>query len=962
MTATVPTDLARQGIFRYFPGVTNANANGNNPVVDLQGNPITPRGATGALQSVNLFGRDPNRLAPDATGTVKSALALLPSPNNFLAAGDGLNTAAFVWQRPAPDDTYSLALRGDHNINEKHRLTLNYNRDKETNLNGFLGQPVPAAPGGAVTDVAHQASVALTSTLRPNLLNEFRGGLARYDVRFLAPWEVSGLGALPKTGNQPFILTFPSFTNPISQGNDPQGRKSPIYQYSDAVSYLRGAHSFKAGFEVRFPSGNGFTSFTVLPRANLGQGNVPFTGVDATALAGIGANLTPARNILASLAGGVNTLTQTFNSPGGANPVFLNGETVQRTFRQREFSVYVKDDWKVNRRLTLNLGVRWEYYGVPYEANGNLTGLVGGSQSIFGISGTTFDAMFHPGASGGSLTNLQLIGRNSPNPNSQVYKPDYNNFAPAVGLAWALPWFGEGKTIFRMGYSIGYERNAFVLLDDTAGFGQPGLSEADTFSFSASNYINLASAVLPQKPQGTPLSTIPLTDRSQTIQVLDNGLRTPYTQNWNVSLGREVAKGVLLDVRWVGSKGTRLVRGTNVNEVNIFENGIADAFKVTQAGGNAPLFDAIFKGVSAGSLGTVNGTTVHGSDAVRLNSVLQPYLLTNDVGGLANLINTNAGLTGVRGSFLTQAGLPQNFIVASPQFAAARLLGNYANSTYNSLQVEVTRRFANGFVYQGSYVWSKTLGEEDGSSQSQVASYITSRNRSLDKRLLGFDVPHIFRNSGTYELPFGPGRKFLPSRGGLISHLVEKWETGFIFNKFSGVPLGLQAGVPTGFTGFSAGDTFNFLGGATPVAFGPIDKAFGTVNKSGNNVVYFQGWSQVTDPGVQNLPANLRTLSPLTAIQDASGKLIVANPQVGTLGNLNPTFLRGPGSFALNVDLMKRVRIRERYEVQLRVDAINLFNTPQWGNPNTTINSTGFGQITTATGNRLIVLGARISF
>src|SRR5262249_9358335 len=154
----------------------NANANGNNPVVDLSGNPIVPRGATGPLQSVNLFGRDPNRNSPDTTGAVKNALAFLPSPNNFLAAGDGLNTAAFVWQRPVPDDLYSLAVRGDHNINDKNRLTLNYNRDKENNPNGFLGQPVPAAPGGSVTDVSHQASAELTSTIRPNLLNVFRAG------------------------------------------------------------------------------------------------------------------------------------------------------------------------------------------------------------------------------------------------------------------------------------------------------------------------------------------------------------------------------------------------------------------------------------------------------------------------------------------------------------------------------------------------------------------------------------------------------------------------------------------------------------------------------------------------------------------------------------------------------------------------------------------------------------------
>ena len=149
VTDTVPTATARQGIYRFFPGVQNGNANANNPVVNLSGNPVTPSGATGSLQSVNLFGLDPNRLAPDSTGIVSKTLALIPLPNNFLT-GDGLNTAGYVWRRAASDDLYSLDLRVDHNFSQSERLTLSYNRDYENYPNGNDGQQYPTSPGGAL--------------------------------------------------------------------------------------------------------------------------------------------------------------------------------------------------------------------------------------------------------------------------------------------------------------------------------------------------------------------------------------------------------------------------------------------------------------------------------------------------------------------------------------------------------------------------------------------------------------------------------------------------------------------------------------------------------------------------------------------------------------------------------------------------------------------------------------------
>jgi hypothetical protein len=103
--------------------------------------------------------------------------------------------------------------------------------------------------------------------------------------------------------------------------------------------------------------------------------------------------------------------------------------------------------------------------------------------------------------------------------------------------------------------------------------------------------------------------------------------------NWNASLGREIAKGLVADFRYVGSKGTKLIQS-----VNIFENGILNAFQITEAGGNSPLLNQIFSGLNIPQVSVVNGSTITGSQAVRQNTTLQAYLLNNNVGGFANFL------------------------------------------------------------------------------------------------------------------------------------------------------------------------------------------------------------------------------------------------------------------------------------------------------------------------------------
>jgi carboxypeptidase family protein len=952
VTRTVYTAQARQGIFRYFPGARNGNAIANTPTVDLNGNPVRPSGATGDLVSLNVLGRDPNRQNVDPTGAVQRMLDLTPLPNNY-RVGDGLNTAGFTWSQPSTSDRDQFTLRLDHQFNEKHRVSFNYVKEDEFFLNGFLGQAFPDSPGGNQENVDRLYSLTATSTISPSMVNEFRAGANRGSFRFFAPWELEdGKAVMPTASGQIYIPDFDDITDPIDQSNDPQGRISPFYTFTDTLTWQRGRHGFKGGVEFRFASTNGFNSFTVLPRANIGAGGASISGLPIS----LGQNQATAENLLNNLTGSLESVTQAFNAPGGPNPVFLAGEGKQRTWRTREFSWFFKDDFKVTPNLTLNLGVRYEFYGVPYEANGKTAGVGGGSARLFGWSGGSFNDIFQPGARKGEDALVQLVGKNSPNVDVDLYNPDWNNFAPAVGFSWAIPFLGANKTVLRAGFGMGYERNSLRILDVVAG-DQPGLRTLTTFA--QSSYLDLTRVALPLTPAGNPLDPIPLTDRTQTIRAYDANLRTAYTQNWNLTIQRELYKDFLLDVRYVGSKGSKLVRGANINEANIFTGAfgetLLDAFNAVRAGGESVLLDRLFNGVRLDGR-VVNGATVRAGAGLRNDTNTRTFFAQGNVGQFATFLNNTPNF-GPRGSLFRNAGLPENWILANPQFAAASLTGNFANSTYHSLQIELNKRFSYGLALQSNYTWSKALGEEEGSGQEQRDDYRTLRNMRLDKRLLSFSTPHIWRTNVVYALPFGPGQKLLGNSHPVISRLVEGWQISTIYNVFSGSPINLTANV----------SSFNQNTDGTPTLVGSFAPDLGKARKVDNGVVYFSGLKSVEDPSVAGITNSqtLQSRSTLRAIADESGNLLLVNPTPGRLGSLPQFYIYGPGSFQLDISLVKRVRIREGINFEFRVDAIDALNSPQWNNPtaaNLDINSNNFGSITGATGSRVVVLSARINF
>ncbi len=992
-TGPTLTALAKQGIFRFFPGVQNGNATSNNPAVDVYGNPVTPRGATGPLQSISVFGRDPLRPTFDNSPYMRETLARMPAANDFTSCGtlplnttstcDGLNLAGIRFVRRVEGldltngngydvdrDQYNLRL--DHNFSSRHKISLVGTHEKTWGYADQAGRRTwPQAFDGLAIKRPSLYSFTFVSTLSSSMVNEVIGG-RRLSLNY--QWgsgdRPDAIGKeyqkyIPVASGFPFQAAPVEWTPFVNHGGFGRWREgyNPLKQIGDNLSWTRGKHAFKGGVEWRFSESNAFNDPDVSPRVTFGAGANPVTGLDGTSVPGIGANQTQAQNLLLDLSGSINTINQAFGLKSAKDLTFYGYPEIlnnRRDWHQTEFSSYFKDTWKLRPDFTLNLGVHFDWYGAPYEGHG-LTAVpvsgnaIGGYTALCGMSCT------------GQLTSAQFVGKNSTHPELQANKNDWNNWAPAIGFSWNLPWFGKEKTVLRAGYGMNYTgalRN-FINVDGITGT-VPGVylgSGSSGVQVTPVSYTSVSTLTLPiAKPVATAPTPIPVTDRSTTIQAYD--MVAPYTQNWNLEVQREIVQNTTVEIRYIGTKGTKLWGGIPLNNVEIFTNGILDAFNVTRAGGDAPLFTQMLMGINiGGGAGIVNGTTVTGSQALRTNSTTRAWIANGSVGQLADYLNRNPAGTAQNGGLLRRNGFPENYIVLNPQFNTVTLRGNPANSTYHSMQLQLTKRLSHGFTQSASYVWSKAIGE---SETDGGATYRDPRNRSLDKTLLGYDQTHAIVSNGTWELPFGPNRAFLGNAPSWVSRLVEKWQLGGIFNWHSGNPLQIS----TNLTTLTQTLTNN---GISPDVVGNFPHSMGNVTKTASGVFYFPGLLQIPDP-TTNVTSLQGTNTAVTnkAITDAQGNLLLVNPKPGTIGTLGLNPIVGPSYSELDVNLIKRVRIAETKEFQIRVDAINVLNHPNFSDPTTAnlnINSTGFGSITatrgtltSATGSRMFLTSLRLNF
>src|SRR5215471_15176099 len=488
-----------------------------------------------------------------------------------------------------------------------------------------------------------------------------------------------------------------------------------------------------------------------------------------------------------------------------------------------------------------------------------------------------------------------------------------------------------------------------------------GSSNVSGITYTSPNYLALSSVTLPIPQQFAPLQPDPLNgSRTDNMAGASTSRPSPYVQNFNVEIQRELSHAFTLTAAYVATKGTRLWAGIPLNSDNIYASvaggqTFLDAFNLTRAGGNAPLFDQMLNGLNIPGAGVVNGTTLTGSAALRAFTSTRAFIANGNIGGLADFLNRSTSVTGQGGGFVRNSGLfPENFFVRNPQFNSVTLFANPGSSTYHSLQLNLTKRLSHGVTTSTAYTWSRALGEND--TDGATVNYRDPNNRSLNKTLLSFHRTNILTTNGTVELPFGPNHRFVNAGPGFIERFVERWQLGGIFQWTSGAPLNVTAPVST-ITQLTALSTPNIVGS--------FPKNSGKVTEVANGVTYFPGFQQITDPGVGSVSA-LNGLSGSfsnKAITDANGNLILVNPHAGQIGTLGLTSIEGPSFAQLDMNLIKRVRITETKEFEFRVDAVNVLNHPNFDDPNLNIDNTSFGRITSSTPpNRRFVINARLNF
>ena len=360
---------------------------------------------------------------------------------------------------------------------------------------------------------------------------------------------------------------------------------------------------------------------------------------------------------LAGSVSGVDTLYWIDDAGDVDNGTWESVVTKQRKFRdtvQNELSFFFKDDWKITRNLTLNLGVRWDWYASPYIGSGFTSTTVNQGNGLFGINqvpsdifsnwlrpGNTFLSGYGPNAGANALqctqgvsngpnlpasncdpnllTAIEFVGPKTPNPDKLAYPNDMNNFGPAIGFSYNTNLLGESRpTTIRGGYQLTYGGSGRTVggggttASETVIASAPGaLLNASTVNSDFNNkYLNLTNIpeLVPVRATIPPGGTIPIYGQANFSSV-DPNFVTPYTQNFNLSVTTAVSRQVTVDLRYIGTRSVKQQSSVNPNLNNVYFNPeLLQAMEMTRQGLNAPLFDQMLAGLNLNS-----GTTGYGA-------------------------------------------------------------------------------------------------------------------------------------------------------------------------------------------------------------------------------------------------------------------------------------------------------------------------------------------------------------
>jgi hypothetical protein len=926
---------------------------------------------------------DPNRPAIDATGYIYSALLKnMPHANYFgrpLGGNqppDGLNTASVRWLRGTHgnagvqttqgtgefNDRKQINVKVDHNFTNNHKLSGSYTLER--NLADAGVSNWPNGFNGTIARNPHVLSMNFTSTLGPNLVNEVRGGMRFNDTQGRLAWEVhademqdvlSPITGGPDPGytratgtvypalfyaGVPGPSTY-SFAGANSLSNNTtgshNGNRSILYTYADTLSWNMGKHAFKFGGEYRPTTSKAYSNVPAYSHPSVQGGSGPILSPIAaggTSVIGIGAsNLLDtsrnnAANLLYTLSGTVDSVNMlywmdSFKDVQEAKwQSIVTNPDIYRTIIINEGAAFIKDDWKLTKNFTLNLGVRWEYYASPYIQEGFTTTPHDLGVGLFGVGRSTtagvFDNWLNPPAnpvylsgygntatvanalqctSGVAQANLptsscnpnfmtvmDFIGPDSPNPNISAIQNDLNNFGPAVGFAWQVPWFGEGKTSVRGGFQVTYGgagRNTSTIQGGTSAVlgSVPGNSSillgqaalAGQFPSTVPLTIADIPRIVPLAPTSpaVPGGTLPIYNRTATV-IYGYGpeYATPYVENFTFSVTRNVNRNFTVDLRYVGTISKKQEADTNVNLSNIYNNKeFADALAAARVGDDSGagglLLTQMLAGLNFnagvagyGTIGSVVGGVYQtGGMHLRRSSTFNTNLTNGNFLAVANSLattTTGAGFVGTTAILPTPSGrvlrngcdriassgssnfsvgagpviplrcFPENYLFPNPQLGTANYRTNTASSNYHSMQAQLTARPVQGVNIQATYTWSKSLGTPGSGNADPL-------NREADYARQFSSLTHDIRTNGTFELPIGPNKLLFGSSTGLTARLLERWQASIIYNLSSGRPDSVTAGA------------LNYATTSQPDVVGPWDVRTGNMQWDGtkNQGFYF---------------------------------------------------------------------------------------------------------------------------
>lgn len=940
---TVPLDHVRNGGLAYVHTGNDAQGTACGSSARLN-DPVTarciiilPAPQVAALDPCSQAGGCPNASGFMAAGADPALMTVITGryPHaNDLTGGDGINTGFFRFNAPFRIDHNTYVTRMDYKITSKQSLFGKFNivRESETHdVQQFPGDP----PSQLFQDKTYTYVIGHTWTINTNNINSATFGVTRQLNNFPA-----GPGAFPTFPNE---FTYGPYSGAFFNSFNIQSRTVPVPTIRDDYTMIHGKHTFGLGMNLR-PIRQKSTLTNDFNFIGIGiGGNLSSLGPDGSSLrpsdfVALGPDPTERNewdSAFTFLLGRFSNQLTNFNYNVQLQPQ-PPGTGKRRDFHYNEYEFYGQDSWKMRNDLTLTYGLRWSYYGVPFEVNGFETVPNVGLDQLFstrvknGANGIS-------GPAAAPLLTYDLGG--SANNAKGYYSPTWTNFGPRLGVAWNPSFkagllnslFGDRKTTVRAGSSIVYDRvaGAVTFIADQLSFlfqnnnSQP-FGQADPVA-SLETDPRFTSLTTPPVAVVPPVVTRPITpfvDSSgnpfgegadEFIYAVDPKFKTPYEHVFGLSVQRELPANTLLEVDYVGRLGRRLFAESDGAQIVDFKDPGCAGCPFPGGQGLIAAFNNLATAVRAGQ----NPNTITpqpffenqifpGATDALAGSGLSSFLINGDISDFVvvlnsfGLLNPNIGLPG--------------------QAASITYVSSKSSSNYNGLLVVLRKRMSRGLQMDLDYTFSHSIDNTSSVVNVVDTGFVCDlRNLRVCRGNSDFDATHIISSNWLYDLPFGRSGYLGRGAPGWVDRIIGDWSVSGIWSWHTGFALSTATG------SFPVGNFFGDVNGV-PAVFGGNTAAVARKVHNENGVLeYFA--SQANAFGAFSFPFG------------------------GQIGNRNS--LRGPGFWTVDLRLRKDIKMpwSEHQKLEFFAEAFNAFNHENFADPNTSITSAAtFGALTATRG------------